>query len=162
MSAEFIPADETGAEIIADLRREIWLTTYRGIYSDERIDNYDREGHLLRDLERIRDSAYHVYLITDITDKYPIGFFTFRAAETVYIRSLYIRTEYQHRGIGKQAFGLIREYCRANGYDRFTCNCNFHNYPAQGFYRAMGGEVIGQSAGHEDKYYDQITFEFCV
>lgn len=159
MDIKFIQADETGAEIIAGLRREIWLTTYRGIYSDERIDNYDYEGHRLRDLARIRDSSCHVYLITDGC---PIGYFTFQAADTVYIGSLYIRREYQHKGIGRQVFAFLREYCLTGGYDCFTCNCNSHNYPAQKFYLAMGGKVIRRSEGHEDKYDDQITFEFGV
>ena len=56
MSVEFILADEDAAKIISELRREIWSTTYRGTYSDERIDNYDFEEHRQRDLPRISDS----------------------------------------------------------------------------------------------------------
>lgn len=160
MAVEFILANDDTAKIIAELRHEIWGTTYRGIYSDERIDNYDHEEHRLRDLQRIQDSSYQVYLITDFDN--PIGYFTFSTAGTVYIQSLYIRREYQRQGIGKQAFALIREYCGAHGFDKFTCNCNSHNYSAQNFYRSMGGTVIKRNEGHDDKYDDQITFEFCV
>lgn len=160
MAIEFILANEDTAKIISELRYEIWGTTYRGIYSDERIDNYDYEEHRRRDLQRIQDVSYHVYLIVDID--IPIGYFTFSATETVYIQSLYIRQEYQHQGIGKQAFTLIREYCRTYGFDKFTCNCNSHNFPAQDFYRSMGGIIIKRNEGHDDKYDDQITFEFCV
>ncbi|MDE6594258.1 MAG: GNAT family N-acetyltransferase [Oscillospiraceae bacterium] len=160
MAARFILADENGARIISELRHEIWDTTYRGIYSDERIDGYDYEEHRQRDLKRIRDSSYHIYLIFDGDD--PIGYLGFMSTETVYIQSLYIKREYQRRGIGKQAFELIREFCSAHGFDKFTCNCNSHNYPAQDFYRSMGGTVIKRNEGHDDKYDDQITFEFCV
>ena len=111
MAIEFILANEDTAKIIAELRHEIWCTTYRGIYSDERIDNYDYEEHRQRDLQRIQDASYHVYLITNADE--PIGYFNFLTTETVYIQSLYIRLEYQRQGIGKQAFALIREYCRA-------------------------------------------------
>ena len=160
MAIEFILANEDTAKIISALRHEIWCTTYRGIYSDERIDNYDYEEHRQRDLQRIQDASYNVYLITDID--IPIGYFAFLATEIVYIQSLYIRQEYQRHGIGKQVFSFIREYCQAHGYEKFTCNCNSHNYPAQGFYRSMGGTIIKRSEGHDDKYDDQITFEFCV
>ena len=160
MAIEFILANENTAKIISELRHEIWSTTYRGIYSDERIDNYDYEEHRQRDLKRIQDSSYHVYLITDIDN--PIGYFTFLAAETVYIQSLYIRQEYQRQGIGKQVFTFIRVYCKTHGFDKFTCNCNSHNYPAQDFYRSMGGTIIKRNEGHDDKYDDQVTFEFCI
>lgn len=43
-----------------------------------------------------------------------------------------------------------------------SCNCNSHNYPAQEFYKAMGGIIIKRDEGHADKYDDQITFEFTV
>ena len=160
MAVEFILANEEAAKIIAELRHRIWDTTYRGIYSDERIDNYDYEEHRQRDLRRIQDISYCVYLITNVDD--PIGYFTFLTTETVYIQSLYIRQEYQRQGIGKQAFALIREHCRTHGFDKFTCNCNSHNYSAQNFYRSMGGTIIKRNEGHDDKYDDQITFEFCV
>lgn len=160
MTVEFILANEDGAKIISELRHEIWRTTYRGIYSDERIDNYDYEEHRQRDLQRIRDNSYRVYLI--VNDGEPIGYFNFLTTETVYIQSLYIRQEYQRQGIGKQAFALIREYYREHGFDKFTCNCNSHNYSAQNFYRSMGGTVIKRNEGHDNKYDDQITFEFCV
>ena len=160
MAIEFILANEEAAKIIAELRREIWGTTYRGIYSDERIDNFNYEEHRQRDLQRIQNPSYHVYLIIDIDN--PIGYFAFLTTETVYIQSLYIRQEYQRQGIRKQAFALIREYCKAHGLDKFTCNCNSHNYSAQDFYCSMGGTIIKRNEGHDDKYDDQITFEFCV
>ncbi len=160
MAIEFILADEDGAKTISELRHEIWCTTYRGIYSDERIDNYDYEEHRQRDLQRIRGTSYRVYLI--VNDGEPIGYLYFSIFETVNIKSLYIRQEYQRQGIGKQAFALIGEYCRAHGFKKFTCNCNSHNYSAQDFYRSIGGTVIKRNEGHNDKYDDQITFEFYV
>lgn len=160
MKIEFILANNEDAKIISELRHEIWGTTYRGIYSDERIDNYNYEEHRQRDLKRIQDSSYHVYLITDTNA--PIGYFAFLTTETVYIQSLYIRQAYQHQGIGKRIFTFVREYCSTHGFDKFICNCNSYNYPAQDFYHSVGGNVVNRNDGHDDKYDDQITFEFCV
>lgn len=158
MAIEYIIANEDAAKVISELRHIIWGTTYRGIYSDEKIANFDYEGHRQRDLQRIQDSSYHVYLVMD-TDV-PIGYFAFQDTGTVYIQSLYIQQEYQHQGIGKRIFALIREYCQSHGLNKFTCNCNSHNYPAQNFYRSMGGTIIKRDEGHDDKYDDQVTFEF--
>ena len=157
---EYILANEDSAKIISDLRHEIWKTTYRGIYSNERIDNYDYKEHRQRDLQRIQDISYNVYLINDIDIS--IGYFVFTTTVNVYIQSLYISQKYQRHGIGKQVFLFIKDYCQAHEYDKFTCNCNSHNFQAQKFYHYMGGVIIKRDEGHDDKYDDQITFEFCV
>lgn len=160
MAIAFISANEDDAKAIAELRHTIWGTTYRGIYSDEMIDCFDYEEHRKRDLYCIKNPEYHVYLIMDRGA--PIGYFAFSDTDIVYIQSLYIRQEYQHQGIGKRALTLIRQYCQEHGADKFSCNCNSHNFPAQAFYCAMGGVIVKRDEGHDDKRDDQITFEFCV
>lgn len=160
MAIAFIAASEADAKAIAELRHAIWCTTYRGIYSDEMIDHFDYEEHRRRDLCRIKDPAYHVYLIMEQDN--PIGYFAFTDESIVYIQSLYILQAYQHQGIGKQAFAMIRQYCQDHGVEKFSCNCNSHNFPAQAFYCAMGGSIIKRDEGHDDKRDDQITFEFCI
>ena len=158
MAINLIAARENDAKIIAELKHTIWCTTYRGIYSDEIIDNFDYEEHIKRNLCLIKNPACHVYLIMD--EESPIGYFALMNSETVYIQSLYICQEYQHQGIGRRVFAFIKRYCQENGTDKFSCNCNSHNVSAQGFYRAMGGTIIGRDEGHVDKRDDQITFAF--
>lgn len=160
MSVTYIVANDEAAKSITALRRMVWETTYRGIYADELIDKYDYEGYEQRDLLRLRDPSYHVYLIKDADT--PIGYLMFSDTGVVHIQALYILQSYQQRGIGKRAFALIRRYCREHGFGEFTCNCNAHNLPAQGFYRAMGGVEIKRDEGHDDKRDDQITFSFRV
>ena len=50
-------AKEDVPEIIA-LRHQIWGTTYRGIYPDDMIDNFDWAWHQEKELLRINDPAY--------------------------------------------------------------------------------------------------------
>ena len=156
--ADFIPARDSDAKIIAALRQAIWATTYRGIYLDDVIDHFDFPWHVQRDLERIKDPSLHVYLIRCADET--IGYLSFSASDPVFIHSLYLLEAYQRRGIGKQAFSLIRQYCHAQSIDKFRCNCNSHNYPAQAFYRAMGGAIVKRDEGHKNRQEDQITFEF--
>ena len=158
MNITFTAAAEADADRIAGLRREIWATTYRGIYPDALIDDYDREAHRRKDLIRIRDRANRVFLIRD--GEQPIGYFSYRVGETLHITSLYLLAAYQRHGIGAKVMRHVRAVCREQGFDRFTCNCNAHNLPAQTFYERMGGEAVGTDVGHENPREDQITYRF--
>ena len=156
----FSLARDDEAKTISNLRHVIWGTTYRGIYPDEAIDGFDLEWHTQRNLARIKDPDLRVYLIrfADI----PIGYFFLKTTDPVYIGSLYLLKEYQHQGIGRRAFRKAEQYCAEYGISRYYCNCNAHNYPAIEFYHAMGGVMIDEDTGHENKQEDQLTFEFKV
>lgn len=156
----FDPVKEDEASIISGLRRVVWSTTYRNIYPDEVIDHYDYPGHINRDIGRIRNRNYHVYLIRkgDI----PIGYFYFEHPVGLHIQSLYVLKEYQKKGIGGKVFSFLRRYCKEKGLDRFTCECNQHNYNARGFYERMGGIKTGENIGHENKREDQIAYSFKI
>ena len=53
MSVEFRRARAEDARLLAETRRRAWDTTYRGIYPDAMIDEYDLEAHTARDAARI-------------------------------------------------------------------------------------------------------------
>ncbi len=156
----FSLAQDGDAKTISNLRRVIWGTTYRGIYPDSVIDGFDLEWHTQRDLERIKDPGLRVYLIR-YADM-PIGYFTLKTADPVYIESLYLLKEYQRQGNGRRAFMIAEQYCAERGTSMYYCNCNAHNHPAQAFYHAMGGVIIKQDTGHENKQENQLAFEFKV
>ena len=161
MNIDFIPAKTSDAAIISRLRQRIWDTTYRGIYPDEVIDDFDYDWHQSRDLKKISDPSFTVYLIRS-GDK-DIGYFIFQnAGSGVWLQSLYELQEYQHRGIGKQAFSILNDYCREKEIGRFSCNCSPHNENAMRFYRRMGGAVIKTDTGHENRQEDGVLFEFHV
>ena len=56
-------ATEDDAKTIIELRKRIWATTYRGLYPDSMIDNYNYAWHLDKELKRIRNPQYRVYRI---------------------------------------------------------------------------------------------------
>lgn len=159
MNIDFVPAKTSDAAAVGALRRRIWDTTYRGIYPDAVIDDFDYEWHRQRDLKKISDPSCAVYLIKYGDEN--IGYFMFRhTGSALWLRSLYVLQEYQHRGIGKRAFSLIKDYCREKGIGRFSCDCSPHNENAMRFYRRMGGVVIKTDTGHENRQEDGVTFEF--
>ena len=161
MSIDFVPAKTSDAATIGALRQRIWDTTYRGIYPDAVIDDFKYDWHQQRDLEKISDPSFTVYLIKYGDEE--IGYFFFQHARSgVWLHSLYVLQKYQHRGIGKQAFSILNDFCREKGIGRFSCNCSPHNENAMRFYQRMGGAVIKTDTGHENKQEDGVIFEFNV
>ena len=158
---EFVPAKASDAATISTLRQRIWDTTYRGIYPDAVIDDFDYDWHQQRDLQKISNPSFTVYLIRCGDED--IGYFIFQhTGSGVWLSSLYVLREYQHRGIGKQAFAILKDHCREKGINRFACNCSPHNKNAMRFYQRMGGVVTKNDIGHENKQEDGVIFEFNV
>lgn len=151
---------EKDAPLTARLRREAWETTYRGIYPDEAFDNYSYSEKARRDAERFASPDFTGYII-ELSGR-PIGYLFLRGGKRTYVEALYLLKEYRGMGIGETAFGLIRERCREDGNEVFTCSCNAHNKPALGFYEHMGGRVTVSDIGHENPQEDQLTLEFTV
>ena len=54
----FIEASEEDVPSIIALRQRIWGTTYRGIYPDSMIDNFDWDWHREMELLRVHHPAY--------------------------------------------------------------------------------------------------------
>lgn len=50
---DFVPLKESDADLLGQLRQKAWSFTYRGIYPDEMIDQFDYAWHKERDLLRI-------------------------------------------------------------------------------------------------------------
>ena len=159
MIIDFVPAKASDAVTISTLRQRIWDTTYRGIYPDTVIDDFDYDWHQQRDLKKISDPSFTVYLINCGGEA--IGYFIFQHADSgVWLHSLYVLREYQRRGIGKQAFAILKDYCREKGINHFACDCSPHNENAIQFYQRMGGVVTKTETGHENKQEDGVIIEF--
>jgi len=81
---------------------------------------------------------------------------------SICINMLYLLNRFQRRGIGTFALEHVRAHCRALGEDRFYNGCNMHNKSAIRFYHSVGGRVIAEYGGHENKALDQMVFEHLV
>ena len=156
----FVEATKENVPAIIALRHQIWATTYRGIYPDDMIDNFDWARHREKELLRINDPAYSVYLIQK--DRQNIGYLTMSRAGRIILQSLYIAAEYQRQGIGRAAFDFIKAYCREHGGKSFTCRCVPENLNARAFYEKMGGKVIGADLGNEEPWQNSVTYQFAL
>ena len=135
----FVPATENDVMAIIELRKQVWITTYRGIYPDEMLDRY---------------------LIAN--DGGNIGYLTIRETKSVVLQSLYVLREHQHQGIGKQAFDFVIQYCKEKNARSFLCYCVPENWNARRFYEKMGGTVIGEDFGNEEHWMDSVIYQFYV
>ncbi len=93
MNTDFVPAKAGDEVTISTLRQKIWDTTYRGIYPDTVIDDFNYDWHQQRDLKKISDPSFTVYLIKCGGED--IGYFVFRYdGSAVWLHSLYVLQEY--------------------------------------------------------------------
>lgn len=155
---KFVPAKESEAAELSALRQKVWATTYRGIYRDEDIDNYDFRLHEEKDLFRIRSVDFSVFFITFGGEK--IGYLILQNEIPLYIQSLYLLEGYRRKGIGTAAFEFIRSVCAKRGEDSFYCHCNPENEKALAFYKKMGGTITSYNIGHENHMENSVRIEF--
>ncbi len=170
MSAQeiiFRRAGTADAALLSRTRQKAWAATYRGIYPDEWIDNYDFAAQQARERARLEDPEYHAYAAMDMDKAVCAGYFSYGPPLhgaykdfALCLNSLYFLPEYQRRGLGSRVFALLRQRARENGLDRFFCGCNLHNRPARRFYEAMGGRIGRTDGGHPNRAEDQVYFEF--
>ena len=161
---EAVPSD---APVLTDTRRKAWGSTYRGIYPDEMIDNFDFACYLARDVKRIEDPEQLVYLLMDgdtCGGYLCIGPPAWGAYKDFgfCLNALYILPPYQGQGFGRQAFALTAAECRRRGFQKFFCGCNAHNHKARNFYGHMGGHLGAARLGHRNPAEDQVYFEFAL
>ena len=159
-TVKFEPATQSDVMTIIELRKQIWATTYRGFYPDSMIDGFDYAWHMEKELRRIRDPDYRVYIIVKAGRN--IGYLTIRKTDPVNLQSLYILKEYQRQGIGWTAFDLVKQYCREEGADSFVCHCLPENWKARRFYEKMGGKVIGEDMDNEESWMNSVIYRFTV
>lgn len=160
MPVSFVIAKPEEAKELSELRRKVWSTTYRGIYPDTMIDNFDYPLHNAKDLMRITSDDFTVYFITENGKK--IGYLILQKKEPLYVQSLYLLEGWRGKGIGRSAFDKIRSHCRENGFDRFYLGCHPQNEKALGFYLKMGGVITARDEGHEHNEENSLRIDFEV
>lgn len=159
-----VPAD---APVLTQTRRKAWESTYRGIYPDEMIDQFDFAYYLAKDEKRIADPDQLVFLLMDAERcggylcMGPPAYGPYKDFRFC-LNALYLLPAYQGLGYGRQAFALAAEECRRRGMQKFFCGCNAHNLKARSFYGHMGGHLGRARLGHKNRAMDQVYYEFTL
>lgn len=150
---------------IIKTRQKAWDTTYRGIYPDEMIDQFDYTWHLEAERRRLMNPDFHCVIVLD--EGSCVGYVSFGTVcpgtwkdFAFRLHSLYLLPPYQGTGLGRKLFGQVRAACKAMGYDKLFLDCHPDNHGALGFYRHMGGVITRTDGGHENSQEDTCTIEY--
>ena len=157
-------ANKNDCDNLSRLKQQIWGETYRGIYSDEKIDNFDYQKNSEKFLNIINNPAIDLYVVED--NNRLVGYMDCGNPYRPYkeykqeIGLLYLLKEYQKKGIGKELFNIAVSKIKDNGYNEFFVCCNKYNTNAQEFYKKMGGVVDDINEDTKDKSIPQIIFVY--
>lgn len=161
---KFIEASEVDVSDIVIIRQKSWESTYRGIYSDSMIDDFDFQLHSKKVLNIINDISKHIYKI--IKGYKVIGYFSFGNPiydcfinDGIHLYSLYIINEYQGIGLGRRAINFVERITKNEKKQFVYLTCNMHNKDAKRFYSYLGFELIMEQFGNGSKEEDQSFYK---
>ncbi len=159
-------AKEEDSKELAKLKHSIWETTYRGIYADEKIDNFDYKKSEDKFIDMVKNPNVKIYVVED--NDILVGYMEYGKPYRPYldykneIGLLYIKKKYQGMGIGKELFKLAYNRMKEKGITEFFISCNKYNISAQKFYKKMGGLIIEVDEDNEDKAIPQVYFLYII
>lgn len=160
MKIGFLPINPEQARELSEMRRNVWLTTYRGIYPDKMLDEFDYPFHDAKNLSMINSEDFSVLFITANSEK--AGYLILQKRNPLYVQSLYLLEPFRRKGIGTEVFSYIRNFCREAEIQKFYLGCNPENKNALAFYEKMGGTITSRDEGHENKNENSVKIEFFV
>ncbi len=160
MNITFAEAKPEEAHFLSEMRRKVWLTTYRGIYPDKMLDEFDYEFHDKKNLFWINSEEFSVYFIC--ADNKITGYLILQNRNPLYVQSLYLLEEFRGKGIGRKTFEFVREFCKENKIEKFYLGCHPENKKALGFYEKMGGIITARDEGHKNNNENSVKIEFKV
>ena len=154
------------ADRLAKLKRRVWQETYTGIYPAAKLLEFDEARYAEKFRRLIADPANQVVLLRE--DGQDAGYFVLGKSRPgwselpISVNALYLISDFQHRGLGRQVWQEIERRVKQAGFTVFGCRCNEHNERALAFYRRQGGVEIARESGHADCSEDQISLLFHV
>lgn len=160
-------AEEADCEVLARVKKEIWESTYRGIYPEEKFALYDYEKNTDYFLSIVRNEEIDLYVV--LVEDQIVGYMSFGKPFRPFrdyeqdIGLFYLKKECQRNGIGKDLFTLAYQTMKYRGYKKFFISCNKYNVSAQKFYEKMGGILIDVDEDNaEDRSLPQVKYHYDI
>ena len=152
--------------LLAIFKKKMWESTYRGIYPDEYIDQFNVRDHARKFQKMIFEGKQKLFIVwIDNTVKGYMSYGFIRRPFEDYkydIGYMYVDDAYQRQGIGTQLFNMAKEQFLASDIHIFIVSCNKYNLGAQEFYKKMGGEIVHIDEDHRNKSRPQVKFLFNI
>ena len=150
------------AEAVTDILIDSWQTSYRGIVSNEYLDNMDKG--ILADRRR---KQYRDYIVA-VSEGRIVGYcwyvndnsFTKDISEIdSEVIALYVDPKLKRQGLGRRMLSYVIDDLKKQGRKNMIIWCLKENYPSRKFYEKMGGMIIGEhmtNIGYKD--YEEVGF----
>ncbi len=159
-------ANKEDVNNLAKLKQRVWDETYRGIYDDDIIDNFDyaKSANTFQNIiDNVSISLYVVESNHELVGYMSVGVPIRKYADyNQEIGLLYLRKDFQHQGIGRELFNIGYDKIKNNGYDNFFISCNKYNINARLFYEKMGGKLIHEDEDIGNKRYIQSKYHYDI
>lgn len=149
---------------LSRLKKDVWETTYRGLYPDDKIDNYNFDEHEKKFKNIILDDTKYLYVAE--TNNKLIAYIEFGLpmrpykAYTQEIGLFYISKEYQKQGLGTKLFKLAYDNLKNSNENKFFISCHKYNFNAINFYKKMGGILIDTDDDDANDNCPQVKFHY--
>ena len=164
MKVDIVQANAEMCQEIAIVKRQVWESTYRGIYPNGKFDNYNIQNETQKFLKMVLSPNIHLY-VAQVEGKI-VAYMALgqspRRNETLTneLVLLSVLKTHQGLGIGKQLFDFAKYHINQAGHDHFVLCCNKYNKGAQAFYLKMGCQVVSIDDDNEDKSIPQVNFVY--
>ncbi len=151
---------------IAEVKYEVWTTTYRDIYPEYKFKNFNFDTETKKFESLIFNPNVNLFVGTE--NNKIIGYMAVGKSDRPFddnlkeIILLYVLKDYQKMGFGKQFFNYAYNLLKLQGEKEFIISCNKFNKNALAFYEKMGGKIIHIDEDFEDKSLSQIKLLFSV
>lgn len=145
-----------------------WKSAYKGIIDDNYLANMNPKEKI-----KIREKDYNEnrFIVAEINNEI-VGFCRYtdnmdKTPETpeadCELRSLYVKPELKHNGIGKKMFQYAVNEFKHMGKTKMVLWCLKDNALARRFYEKMGGIIIKERLIHiGNRDYQEVAFEYDI
>ena len=152
------------AEAVTDVLIASWQTAYRGIVSDECMDNLDRVA-----LTERRRKQYRDYIVAVIDGR--IAGFCWYMNDNSYSKdvpeidcevvAIYVLPELLRQGVGSRMLSYAVDDLKKQGREKMVIWCLKDNINGRKFYEKMGGVIMGEHKTHiGNDDYDEVGYLF--
>ncbi|MEL7647713.1 MAG: GNAT family N-acetyltransferase [Sedimentibacter sp.] len=154
---------------IAKVNVDTWRSTYKGILSNEYLNNLSyeqREQAMKNIINNSKKDGISIFVIEESINRI-VGFFTCgreRNNDEIYhgeLYAIYIIEEYQNKGIGKMLFNHVQERLSSQKLHPMLIWVLEENKPACNFYEIRGGNRIKERyINIENEILKEVAYGF--
>ena len=123
MKLDIIPAHKDMCKELANIKKQVWQTTYKGIYPNEKVNDFNIDEQTKKFLDILTSSSIKLYVVkynNRIIGYTAIGKSPRRQNADFYeLVLLYVLKEFQGKGIGKSLFNFAKEKLRELNHNYF-------------------------------------------